>query len=801
MDPVSEWVLRYDSYEPRQEAVREALCTLGNGYFATRGAGPDTAADGVHYPGTYLAGGYNRLVTRVADRDIENEDLVNFPNWLPLTFRVDGGDWFRVDDVELEEYHATLDMRQGTFVRRVHFRDNEGRRSIVTYRRFVSMADPHLAGLELTLLPLNWSGRVDVRSTLDARVSNRGVERYADLASDHLRPLEMRAVDERTLLCKVETTQSELRVAMAARTDLLDEDDPREHERRVVEAADHVAHELSIDVGRDQPLTVQKTVAVTSSRDPASAECGIDACKRVARAGDHEQLLADHVLEWDRLWRRYRVVIEGAERAAMILNLHIFHLLQTVSPNIVGHDVGVPARGWHGEAYRGHVFWDELFIFPLLNRGSPGITRTLLHYRYRRLSEARAAAKAAGFAGAMFPWQSGSDGREETQVVHLNPQSGRWLPDGSRLQRHVNIAIAYNVWQYYTATGDRDYLAHEGAELLFEIAQFLASLATYNRALDRFEIVGVMGPDEYHAGYPSANEPGLANNAYTNIMAVWVLMHALQVLRLLPLQRRTELLDQLRITREELDHWEVVSRKMRVVHHDGVISQFEGYDQLKEFDWEGYREKYGDIQRLDRILEAEGDSTDRYRLSKQADVLMLFYLLSFEQLAELFERLGYPFDEQVMNRTIEYYEARTSHGSTLSRVVHSWVLSRSDRERSWRFFTEALESDVADIQGGTTGEGIHLGAMAGTVDLVQRSFTGMALWDDAIWFDPMLPDEIDRLEMRLHYRHHSGLHVEVTQDRLTISSPPTVDGASPIKVGVRGEIVVLESGTTRHFDL
>ena len=141
------------------------------------------------------------------------------------------------------------------------------------------------------------------------------------------------------------------------------------------------------------------------------------------------------------------------ERAEMILHLHIFHLLQTVSPNSIPLDVGVPARGWTGEAYRGHVFWDEMFVFPLLNFQLSVLASALLEYRHERLGAARAAARAAGYQGAMFPWQSGSDGREETQRMHLNPQSGRWLPDHSQLQRHVNIALAYNVWQHYMVTG------------------------------------------------------------------------------------------------------------------------------------------------------------------------------------------------------------------------------------------------------------------------------------------------------------------------------------------------------------
>ena len=120
----------------------------------------------------------------------------------------------------------------------------------------------------------------------------------------------------------------------------------------------------------------------------------------------------------------------------------------------------------------------------------------------------------------MFPRQSGSNGREETQQVHLNPTSGRWLPDHTHLQRHVNITIAYNVWQHYLVTGDMSFLRFTGAELLVEIARFWSSIATYVPEQDRYEIHGVMGPDEYHEGYPDSDEQGLRNNTYTNVMAV-----------------------------------------------------------------------------------------------------------------------------------------------------------------------------------------------------------------------------------------------------------------------------------------
>ncbi|WP_455569801.1 hypothetical protein [Streptomyces prunicolor] len=90
---VTGWTWEYEGYVAGDERLRESLCTLGNGYFATRGALPECAADEVHYPGTYVAGCYNRLTSQVAGRQVENEDMVNVPNWLPLRFRLHEERW------------------------------------------------------------------------------------------------------------------------------------------------------------------------------------------------------------------------------------------------------------------------------------------------------------------------------------------------------------------------------------------------------------------------------------------------------------------------------------------------------------------------------------------------------------------------------------------------------------------------------------------------------------------------------------------------------------------------------------
>ncbi|HWB72417.1 MAG TPA: glycosyl hydrolase family 65 protein [Egibacteraceae bacterium] len=798
---MSAWSLVYDGFEPEHEGLREALCTLGNGYFATRGAAPESSADDVHYPGTYAAGLFNRLTTRIAGRVIENEDLVNLPNWLSLSFRLGDGGWFDLRAAQLRHYRQELDLRRGVLSRQITFGDGTGRETRVVQRRFVHLDDVHLAALETTFEAVNWSGQVTVRAGLDGRVANTGVARYRQLASDHL---DLVAADagsggDGVAQLQVRTNQSRVEVAQAARTRVLSGQDvlARVARRPVVDGR-YVGHELDLDLRSGQPTAVEKVVALYTSRDRAISEPALEARKAVADAAGFEPLLARHALAWEQQWRRFAVDLDADERTCRILNLHLFHLLQVASPAVLELDVGVPARGLHGEAYRGHVFWDELFILPLLDLRRPLLTQALLGYRRRRLGEARRSARRAGHAGADYPWQSGSNGREESQRLHLNPRSGRWIPDHSHLQKHINVAVAYNFWQHYQVTGDLGFLRYEAAEPIIEIARYLASLASYDPAHDRYRILGVMGPDEYHDAYPDRDTPGVDDNAYTNVMAVWVWHRALGLFERLPAYHRDELSERLGVSDEETARWTELTRRLRVPFHDGrIISQFDGYDRLVAFDWDGYRARYGDIQRLDRILEAEGDSTNRYQVSKQADVLMLFYLLSAEELTELLDDLGYQFQPAVdIPANINYYLARSAHGSTLSKVVHSWVLARSDRPRSWRLFVEALEADISDVQGGTTPEGVHLGAMAGTVDLVQRGYTGIVTRDDVLWLEPALPDTLSRLRLKIHYRHHR-LDLTIDRTELRLASQPAPVPA--IQVGFDGQVSTLEPGGQLTF--
>jgi trehalose/maltose hydrolase-like predicted phosphorylase len=718
-----------------------------------------------------------------------------------LKLSIEGEDAIRFENVELLAYRHALDIRTATVIRELRFRDRSDRETTLRSRRFVSMAHSHQAGLEWTITPENWSGRVEVVSALDGRVTNRGVARYRQLEGRHLDPVSPRTFGPDVIAVKVQTRQSNIYIAEAARTRVFRGDEPLDAERSLYQMEDYVQQVLAFDVREGEPVRVEKMVAFYTSRDAAISEPLGNAGKSVARYPTFAEAHARHARAWDELWDVCDFVVPKEPRVQLLLRLHIAHVLQVCSRHTAAHDAGVPARGLNGEAYRGHIFWDELYIYPYLNFRLPEITRELLMYRSRRLGEARSAARAAGLRGAMYPWQSGSDGKEETQVVHLNPLSGRWEPDHSHNQRHVNAAIFYNVWHYYQATEDLDFLREHGAEMMLEIARFWSSIAHLNPERDRYEIHGVMGPDEFHERYPGAEEGGLRNNAYTNVMVAWICETAQKVLELLPASRVHALRARMGLGDDEIRTWQEMSRKMFVPFHgDGIISQFEGYEDLEELDWDAYRRRYdGKIQRLDRILRAEGDDPDRYMLAKQADTVVLFFLFPEQELERLFTQLGYDFAPDLIRRNVDYYDRRTSHGSTLSFVTHAAVLASLDPASSWERFLVALESDVGDVQGGTTKEGIHMGVMSGTLDLIQRGYVGSEIRDGTLYFKPRLTDRLEGLDFSMQFRG-TPMRVQLADGELTVSAHP--EGRSrPVKIGLGDDVRELCPGERCTFAL
>jgi len=793
------WSITYHDYVPEKEKTREALLTVGNGYFGTRGAMAEAEAGQYNYPGTYMAGVYNRLVSKVDDRDTENEDLVNVINWLPVSFRIDDDDFFQLNKAEILEVRRALRFNNGVLYRRLVVRDEKGRETLIGTRRMASMDDPNLAAQEYTITPLNYSGKVTVRSGLHGDHINAGVERYSQLNQKHIEPVLLGS-EENIQFIVVKTTQSHTVIAAAAQVTVFEGNDREYVHIHKNHTAGRSQIEFTKKVRQGEFLRVQKIVALyhnAGQEEVDPLEKALEICKKYKT---FDEVLEKSALRWEEIWDNIDIRIAGDRQAQKLMRLHLYHMMVTTSPLNASIDAGIPARGLHGEAYRGHIFWDELFILPFYNLHFKEVARSILMYRYRRLEEALKYAHEYGYQGAMFPWQSGSNGREETQVIHLNPVSGEWGADHSSLQRHVSLAIAYNIWQYYHITADMPFMEEYGAELLFEICRFWASKSKLNRVTGRYEIIKVMGPDEFHEKYQDTEEGGLKDNAYTNLMVAWMFGKAGELLGSMDTEKKVALLERLRITDGEMERWnDIASRINLVISADGIIAQYDGYFGLKELDFEEYRRKYSNIYRMDRILKAEGKTPDEYKVAKQADTLMTFYNLSKEEVDRILERLDYSLPEDYLLKNLKYYLARTSHGSTLSRVVHAQLANLTgDHKLSWELYLDALTSDYNDIQGGTTAEGIHAGVMAGTAWVALASFAGLDLHADYPRFNPNLPEHWRKISFSFIFRG-DDYECEVTREtiRIRVDSDKT-DG---LKIGIRDKDFEIEAGEWTEFEI
>ncbi|MGH1548774.1 HAD-IA family hydrolase [Leifsonia poae] len=791
---IDEWVLRFDGSDTAAETTRETLCTVANGFWGTRGCTEEAVSGPGHRPGTYLAGVYDD----VEDSAVHTEEIVNLPNWLPLLVRPAGADWLR-PGTGRSDVRQELDVRQGVFRRTVTISDADGRVTTLRFQRFLSLADCRTGAQRLTVVAHNWSGRATIRSGIDAGVVNTSPDIPGPARRRHLRVHEHRPLSADSTVVAAQTASTGVVFALAERTRLFRNEVDVTPAGRFGRDAGLAFHDFEVDIVPGEPLVIEKTVAIATSRDRASDAPATAAAARVSRTPSFSSALAAHAEEWEALWSLFAVEIRPGGRHSLEVNVNTFHVLQTLCGADDDRDAGVPARGLHGEAYGGHVFWDELFVHPLLTLRRPDLTRALLAYRARRLPEARYAAVASGHAGARFPWRSATSGEDVTPDRLLNPLTGRWMPDHSALQRHVGLAVAYSAWQFYETTGDADYLAEQGSELIVGVARYFASLAEWDAPSSRYRISGVMGPDEFHDGPVDAPGTGLTDNVYTNVMTAWCLLHAVDAVRLVSARPDPTARDALGVTPDELDRWAHIASRLRIVFNaDGTLSQFDGYDDLEPIDLDAFRSRYPTAGRLDLVLNARGDTTNRYQVSKQPDCLMLLYLLSAEELRDLLAHLGYRLDRDAVVRTVARYSRDSSYGSTLSNVVHSWLEARVDRGTSWRFLERCLRSDLADIQGGTTQHGIHVAAMAGSVDLLVRCYAGLEARAGMLWFHPLLPGELRSLRFTVMYRAHR-LQVAITPRTVRIESAP--GAAEPIRLMVEGRQAVLRTGQSRTFRL
>ncbi|KRL10006.1 glycoside hydrolase family 65 protein [Schleiferilactobacillus perolens] len=760
----------YGVFGGPENYAQETLLTLGNGFIGLRGAYLSVDANQDNYPGFYAAGLFDQQTTKIAGHNVENEDLVNLPNAQFLQVSVDG---VPIDpqSAKLIDVYRDLDMQKGTMTLQTIIALSNGRHLDVKAEKVVDMVQWHHYAVRMTVTPLDFTGTITISSKLDGSIQNRNVARYQAFKSNHF-DIQKLAVQGPDATLLAETKSSQVDFVVATRLHGADE--------WAGQADGDVAWQKSSrKLAAGESWTVTKDVVLFTSLESVNLETQAD---RLLAVASYDTARDNAASVWHRIWQTADIEITGDITSQKLVQLNIFHTYVTASPLANPHlDASVGARGLHGEGYRGHIFWDELFVLPFYTDHNPLLAKSLLAYRYRRLGAARQNAAQAHYQGAMYPWQSGMVGDEQTPALRLNPITQQWETDNSYRQRHVSLAVAYNVWYYFHTTQDILFMRDQGVEMLLSIAKFWISAAQLNPQTGYYDITGVMGPDEFHEGVPG-KPAGLTNNTYTNVMVVWLFAMLATLQSQLPEDLWQASAARVDFTKEDQQLARDIANKMALnVSPEGIIAQFQGYFDLQPVDLAAYGEKYGDVHRLDRILKAKGDSPDAYQIAKQADALMAFWNLPVATVTDIFSDLGHELPADFMKQNLAYWLARTTHGSTLSRVVYSALAVQDHQpELAWQLFSAALFSDYRDIQGGTTAEGIHLGVMAATLTVVQRDFAGIDDRGEHLTIDPHLPEHWQSI-------HFNRLYQGIRVDFLVTKAAVTITADRPLTIYIQGQ--------------
>lgn len=773
--------LTFDHYDPEDELRRESVMSLGNGLLHCRASAPQERESETHHPGHYRAGCYARLQGEVEGVEVATDSLANLPNWLALSFRLEGeDDWLSFDRVNIVSYRQQLDMKAALLTREVTFRDSLNRLTEFHEERFVSMASPHLGALRTRLRPIDWSGLVEIRSSIDTGITNA----LADEGGYD--PIAIHILETKSQIAHARTLGTNVEIVVAARTQVFEDG---------VQSNAKEDGDWSVTLAQGNALVVEKTAATCTSRDHAIGALCETAMLAATNAAPYDVLRRDHVQAWAQLWGRCRVEVAGDELTRAI-TLHSFHLLQTASPHASLSDAGIPSRGWQ-EAYHGQIFWDDLLSLSFLSMHLPDVVRSALIYRHRRLGAARQRAAKEGLAGALFPWRSGTVGFEETPEFQQNPKSGRWHRDDTRFQFHVGSAVAHNIWRYFLATGDFDFMASYGVEVMVEVARMWASLAKPHPEVEgRFTIRGVVGPDEFHTRYPGADTPGLNDDTYTNIMAAWTLIHAEKALNRLPAYHKNAVVAGLRFDEAEAHEWARIASNLHLaVDDEGRFLPFDGYHDLRPFDLAKF-EKEHKGERLDWVIEAQGEDINALQVQKQATFAMLAHVFTPDELVDLLQTMGHPTSLEAIHRTIEADLARTSHDSSLSDLIYAGALAWLAPEKSWHIFCDALHPDEKSGHSGTE-KGVHLGAMAATIDIVQRIHLGLRPGERRLVIDPAPHRHVGQIGAHVLF-HSNSVIVTLHLGRIEVSADAGNHGFVALSVcGVDHDLAPGETYTAK----
>jgi alpha,alpha-trehalose phosphorylase len=477
--------------------------------------------------------------------------------------------------------------------------------------------------------------------------------------------------------------------------------------------------------------------------------------RRASTAG--VEALRDEQRTWlDRFWADSDIEIDGSTADQQAIRWNLFQLAQA---SACVNEQGIAAKGVTAQGYDGHYFWDtEIYVIPFLAYTNPEAARKLLRFRWHMLGAARQRATELSQVGALYPWRT------------INGEEASAYYAAGTAQYHINAAVAQAIERYVTASGDFDFLAGEGAEILVETARLYEDLGFWaNNGEKTFRIHRVTGPDEYTTV--------VNDNLYTNVMARFNMRYGARVVRWMEgarparyetLCRRTGL------TEDEVTRWEQAADAMYLPYDEtqGIHPQDDAFLELEPWDFDGTPS-----DRYPLLLNFHPLVIYRHQVLKQADVVLAMFLR------------GDQFDLEQKRRNFEYYDPITTGDSSLSACVQAIVATEvGHRDPAWRYFLHSLYLDLRDTHG-NTADGVHIANAGGAWAAIVCGFAGMRDSEHGLSFSPALPDAWSGLRIRL-VRRGTRFQLEVTRQQLTIR---VIDG-DPLPVVQGDDVVELPAG-------
>lgn len=741
------WHLHEAGLHPAREADIESRFTTGNGLLAMRGARDlgraafwsswITTFRPVSWPRCYVAGLFD-----LPDIEPPVPVAMPAPDWLRLRLSV-GGSKLRLR--QGADFTRTLDLKRGLMVSSWRHQCPDG---TVLHLRSLRLAARHAPALALQVVQLRID-RDDLDITLDALPDPSGTG------------LELARLDPFLSLWRAEHAPHSL--ALASHATLV---------RDGTDAAPECGTPLCLtwrwSSRAGETVEFHRLVAAaradTRQDDPTPRAIAARSAAPPWRA-----VLAHHEAAWATRWHASTVEIDGDPDAQRALRFASYHLVSAANPEDPAVSIG--ARAMTGDSYLGHVFWDtEIYLLPFFTLTWPEAARSLLLYRHRTLPAARARARANGYRGAMFAWESADTGAEATPPSILGADGVPVPVRTGTQEQHITADIAYAVWNHVLATDDTDFLAEAGAELLAECARFWASRA--EPAPDgRLHITGVIGPDEYHEL--------VDDNAFTNAMAARTLRTAAEALALLHARRpqaHADLATRLGLAAAEPAEWLRAADALVVLHDPatGLVEQFRGFFQLPRVDLQG-------ATGAEAAAMVRG-RTQHTQVSKQADVVALLALLPDA------------FPQATVRASFAAYEPLSTHESSLSAALHAVVAARlGDTGLALRHFRLAYLPDL-DGKPGSSAGGVHIAALGGVWQAAILGFAGLAWQGGTLCLAPRLPDTWTRLAFAIHWRGSLlRVRLDPAEVTLAIERGPAIDlevCGAPVHVPENGSVTV-----------